>query len=52
MIDKPTKRDELPLQPIISYEPFDKWGMDFIGPIDPLSNQKNYILVYTDYLTK
>ena len=31
---------------------FDKWGMDFIGPIDPPSNGKSYILVCTDYLTK
>ena len=32
--------------------PFDKWGMDFIGPIDPTSNEKSYILVCTDYLKK
>ena len=32
--------------------PFDKWGMDFIGPIDPPSNGKSYILVCIDYLTK
>ena len=32
--------------------PFDKWGMDFIGPIDLPSNGKSYILVWTDYLTK
>jgi hypothetical protein len=49
---QPTKRDELPLHPITTYEPFDKWSMDFIGPIDPPSHQKNYILVCTDYLTK
>lgn len=49
---KPTTRDELPLHPITAYEPFDKWGMDFIGPIDPPSNQNNCILMCTDYLTK
>ena len=49
---KPTKRDAQPLQPTISYEPFDKWGMDFIGPINPRSNQKNNILICIDYLTK
>ncbi len=32
--------------------PFDKWGMDFIGLIDPPSNGKSYILVCTNYLTK
>ena len=47
-----TKRDELPLHPIIACEPFDKLGMDFIGPIDPPSNEKKYILVCIDYLRK
>ena len=32
--------------------PFQKWGMDFIGLIDPLSNGKSYIFVCIDYLTK
>ena len=32
--------------------PFDKWGMDFIGPINSPSNEKSYILVCIDYLTK
>jgi len=49
---KPTKRDEFPLWPIVSYEPFDKWGMDFVGPINYPSNQKSYILVCIDYLKK
>lgn len=40
------------LNPQVMVTPFDKWGMDFIGPIDPPSNGKSYILVCTDYLTK
>jgi len=40
------------LQPQVALELFDKWGMDFIRPIDPPSGQKNYIIVYNDYLTK
>jgi hypothetical protein len=40
---KPTKRNEIPLQPQVSLEPFDKWGMDFIGPIDPPSGKKKHI---------
>lgn len=32
--------------------PFDKWGIDFFGPIDPPSEGKSYILVCTDYVTK
>ena len=48
---KPTQRDEMPLHPRVTLEPFDKWGMDFVGPIDPPSWQKKYIIVFTDYLT-
>ena len=42
----------MPLQPQVTLEPFEKWGMDFIGPIDPPSGQKKYIIVCTDYLKK
>ena len=48
---KPTQRDEIPLHPQVSLDPFDKWGMDFVGPIDPPFGQKKYIIVCTDYLT-
>jgi hypothetical protein len=33
-------------------EPFEKWALDFVGPISPMSHRKNYILVCTDYVTK
>jgi len=49
---KPTPKDEMPLQPQVTFEPFDKWGMDFIGPIDLPSKQKWYVIVCTGYLTK
>ena len=49
---KPTPRDEMPLQPQVTFKPFNKWGMDFIGPINPPSKQKQYIIVCTDYLTR
>lgn len=42
----------MPLQPQVAFEPFDKWGMDFIGHIYPQSRQKHYIIVFTYYLTK
>jgi len=48
----PTPRNEIPLQPQVTFKPFDKWGMDFIGPIDPPSKKNQYIIVCTDYLTK
>ena len=32
--------------------PFDKWGIDFVGPIEPPLVGKSYILVCTNYVTK
>ena len=49
---KPTPRDEMPLQPQVTFEPFEKWGMDFVGPINTPSKQKSYIIVCTNYLRK
>jgi len=49
---KAIPRDEMPLQPQVTFEPFDKWGMNFIGPINPPSKKKQHIVVCTDYLTK
>lgn len=40
------------LQPRVLIEPFEKWALDFVGPINPPSKQKKYILVCTDYVTK
>ncbi len=37
---KPTPRDEMPLQPQVDFEPFEKWGMEFVGLINPPSKQK------------
>ena len=42
----------MPLQPQVVVDPFDRWELDFVGPISPLSRQKAYILVCTDYMTK
>jgi len=49
---KPTPKDEIPLQLQVTLEPFEKWEMDFIRPIDPPLGQKKYITVCTHYLTK
>ncbi|CAA7028481.1 unnamed protein product [Microthlaspi erraticum] len=46
-----TKRDEMPLNPILEVEIFDVWGIDFMGPFKPSSNGHNYILV-ADYVSK
>eukprot|EP00253_Pinus_taeda_P018140 PITA_18140 len=42
----------MPLRPQLVIEPFERWALDFIGPINPPSNQRTYILVATDYVTK
>jgi hypothetical protein len=41
------------LQPVLPEFPFSKWGLDFIGPINPPSSEGQFfILTATDYFTK
>jgi hypothetical protein len=37
-MNQPNHREEMPLQPQLGLEPFEKWAMDFGGPIKPPSN--------------
>ncbi|PNX69204.1 hypothetical protein L195_g056588, partial [Trifolium pratense] len=46
-----SKRDEMPQQAMVEVEPFDVWGIDFIGPFPP-SHSNLHILVCVDYVTK
>jgi hypothetical protein len=48
----PIETYEMHLRPQILVEPFEKWALDFVGPINLLSNNKRYILVCKDYVTK
>eukprot|EP00253_Pinus_taeda_P006866 PITA_06866 len=48
----PSQSDEMPLKPQLVIEPFERWALDFVGPINPSSNQKTYIFVATKYVTK
>jgi len=41
----------MPLNGILEVEPFDCWGIDFMGPF-PSSYSNLYILVCVDYVTK
>src|SRR5436190_1395970 len=40
------------LNPIKVGKPFEKIGIDFVGPLERTENGNKYILVVTDYLTK
>ena len=42
-----------PLKPVIISEPFEQWGIDIIGEINPNSSlEHKYILTETDYFTR
>ena len=46
-----SRKDMMPLNPILVVEIFDVWGIDFMGPFPP-SNGFEYILVAVDYVSK
>ncbi|MCO5551478.1 hypothetical protein L7F22_004982 [Adiantum nelumboides] len=41
-----------PRFPIFAYGPFEKWGIDAIGPLSHTSTGKQYIPTATDYMTR
>ncbi|RVW37865.1 Transposon Tf2-2 polyprotein [Vitis vinifera] len=46
-----TRRNMMPLNPILIVDVFDVWGIDFMGPF-PMSFGHSYILVGVDYVSK
>ena len=50
----PIQRDEMPLQPMMGSRAFAKWGIDFVGLIDPPAHRTHaqYIIVTMNYVTK
>ena len=48
------RKDNMPLRPMMGARAFAKWGIDFVGPINPPAHRTKaqYIIVATDYLTK
>ena len=53
-VGKPSRQDEFPLQPVRDLQAFEKWVVDFIGPINPTVKhlKARYIITATDYLTR
>jgi len=51
MIGKITKRDMMPLNPILEVKIFDVWGIGFMRPF-PSSFGNQYILIVVDYVSK
>ena len=50
-LGKLTRRNIMPLNPILIVDVFDVWGIDFMGPF-PMSFGHSYILVGVDYVSK
>jgi transposase InsO family protein len=47
------RKPSFPLQPVSVNSPFQQWGLDIIGPINPPSSQQHkYIVTATDYFTR
>eukprot|EP00253_Pinus_taeda_P002892 PITA_02892 len=50
--DRPSWRDEMPLNPQMMLQPFEKWAINFVGPIQPQGKTgARYIIAATEHLT-
>ena len=53
-IGKPSRRDEMLLAPQLTLQEFEKWAINFVGPINPPGKctRSRYIITVTEYLTR
>jgi hypothetical protein len=53
-VGKPSHKDELTLHIVQTLHAFEKWFVDFIGPIHPPKkhSKERYIITATNYLTR
>ncbi|KAL0411333.1 UNVERIFIED_CONTAM: hypothetical protein Slati_3723000 [Sesamum latifolium] len=40
------------MQPLESPYPFDRWGLDLVGPFPRATGQRKFLIVAVDYFTK